>query len=98
MNVTALEEKLMQAARHRPPADTVPYAFAQRIMARLQAIPRMDPLAFWTRMLWRAAVSSLAVMLVVSTWIVVSPTPTASLSDDLEMAVFAGLNEIDDSQ
>ena len=36
MNINLLQEKLIRAARHHPPSEHVPYAFEQRIMARLR--------------------------------------------------------------
>jgi hypothetical protein len=98
MNLEALEQKLMQAARNQPPGDQVPYAFEQRILARLKSPPPTDPLAFWNRVLWRAALSSIALTLLASAWVVLSPPPDTSLSDDLESIVYAGLNEIHDSR
>lgn len=98
MNLEALEQKLMQAARNHPPGDQVPYAFEQRILARLQAARQPDPAAFWNRVLWRAALSSIAITLVASAWIMLSPAPDTNLADDFENIVYAGLNEIADSQ
>jgi hypothetical protein len=100
MNLNAIQAKLLEAARNHPPSDQVPYAFEKRIMAQLAAAARpADPVAFWTRMLWRAAVSSVAIMLVASAWIAfAAPSSSSSLSDDLQTTtVYAGLNEINDS-
>ena len=36
MNLAELETKLIAAARCHPPGDRVPYAFEQRVMARLR--------------------------------------------------------------
>src|SRR5574341_1260093 len=98
MNLEALERKLIAAARSNPPGDQVPYAFEQRILARLKSVQPLDPLAYWNRVLWRAALSSIAITLMASAWLAFSPAPAASLSDDLESIVYAGLNEINDSQ
>lgn len=98
MNIDALERKLLQAARNHPPGDQVPYAFEQRILARLQTVRPADPLAFWSRMLWRAALSSLAITLLVGAWTVFTPAPTTTFADDFEQTVLAGLNEINDTR
>jgi anti-sigma-K factor RskA len=98
MNLEALEQKLMQAARSHPPGEQVPYAFEQRILARVKDARRADPVAFWNRVLWRAAFSSIAITLLASAWIALAPAPDNSLSDDFENIVYAGLNEITDSQ
>ena len=37
MNLPKLQEKLLAAARGNPPGDQVPYAFEQRVMARLRS-------------------------------------------------------------
>jgi len=98
MNLEALKQKLMEAARSHPPGDQVPYAFEQRIMARLRTVQPPDALTYWNRVLWRAALSSIAITLMASAWLAFSPAPDTSLSDDFESIVYAGLNEIPDSQ
>jgi len=63
MNLTELYQKLIAVARSAVPGDHVPYAFEKRIMARLAARPVPDNLALWGRALWRAAISCVAVAL-----------------------------------
>lgn len=63
MNLNLLHQKLITAARRHAPSDHVPYAFEQRIMARLAATPLPDGLALWAQALWRAAVPCLAIVL-----------------------------------
>jgi hypothetical protein len=91
MNLEKLQSKLLAVARECPPSDAVPYAFERRIMARLMAPARVDPLTFWNRMLWRAAVPCLLVMLSVSLWSLLAPASdgSASLGTELEEAVLA---------
>jgi len=91
MKLDELQSKLLAAARGAPPSDAVPYAFEKRIMARLTARARLDPVSFWNRMLWRAAVPCLLVMLSVSLWsfLAQSEKGGASLGTELEDAVFA---------
>lgn len=97
MDLDKLRQKLIQAGRLDRPADTVPYAFEKRIMARLKERCQVDALAYWSRMLWRAAVSSVAVMLLISAWTVLSPEQAqTSLSDEFETTVLAGLPQIND--
>jgi hypothetical protein len=90
MNLDKLQTKLLAAAKEAPARDTVPYAFEKRIMARLRAIPRPDPVSWWNRMLWRASVPCILVMLSVSLWALLAPDSTAAdnLGTELEDAVF----------
>ena len=89
MSLTALHSQLMAEARKHPPSDRVPYAFEKRVMARLQALPPVHPLAFWGQSLWRAAVPCLVVMAVCVAWSLNSTPPTAreSFSQQFETAV-----------
>jgi hypothetical protein len=92
MNIDKLQTKLLAAARGAPPlSDAVPYAFEKRIMARLAALPRNDLASLWNRMLWRAAVPSLLIMLSASLWFLLAPEvgSSANLGTELEDAVFA---------
>jgi hypothetical protein len=91
MNLEKLQSNLLTAARRCPPDERVPYAFERRIMARLASSPRFDPVTFWNRMLWRAAVPCLLVMLTVSLWAFLAPTVdgTTSLGTELEDAILA---------
>ena len=92
MNVDQLQSKLLAAARRAPPpSEAVPYAFEKRIMARVAALPCNDLASLWNRMLWRAAVPSLLVMLSVSLWFLLAPDAgsTANLGTELEDVVFA---------
>jgi len=67
MNVDNLKQKLIAAARAAQPNDRVPYAFEKRVMARL-AEARADLLGAWSHALWRAAISCVAIMLLVGAW------------------------------
>ena len=64
MNLAELQKKLIAAARLNPPDDRVPYAFEKRIMALIAARTGADRWVFWTRGLWRAAASCVAVAVV----------------------------------
>jgi ABC-type glycerol-3-phosphate transport system substrate-binding protein len=100
MQYEALEKKLLAAARSHPPGDQVPYAFEQRILARLKERKAPDALTVWSQWLWRAAVSSLLVTLLAGLWALTPPSkPTpGAYADDFESLVYAGLNEISDSR
>jgi hypothetical protein len=82
MNITELQKKLLAAARANPPGDQVPYAFEKRVTALLAARAATDPLALWVRGLWRAAVSCVAVALLLGAWAFFNPA-TSSKADDL---------------
>lgn len=91
MNLAELQEKLLAAARLNRPDERVPHAFAQRIMARLPQQPVLDILALWNRTLWRAAAPSIAIVLLLGAWTLLSPredTSGESLAADLETSLY----------
>jgi hypothetical protein len=55
-------EEFVKLAREVPRDERAPYAFEKRVMARIAGAHAADPLAFWTRALWRAVTPCLAVM------------------------------------
>lgn len=57
MNLERLQRTLLDAARQAAPSDRVPYAFEQRVLARIRAA-KPDPLAIWNAWLWRSALSA----------------------------------------
>jgi hypothetical protein len=92
MNLIELEQKLFAAARRARPREGVPYAFEQRIMARLRARPVMDLWAVWARGLWRAAAPCVGVMLLLVGWTVLTPgqpVPDNDLAQELENTILA---------
>lgn len=91
MDLDRLEQTLLAAARAHPPSDAVPYAFAQRVMARLPGRPIEDHWAAWTRALWRAAAPCVGIMLLLGAWSLFEPESESSgdLSQDFEYAVMA---------
>jgi flagellar motor component MotA len=98
MNLAKLQEKLLAAARLDRPSDQVPYAFEQRIMARIRQVAQesADFWSVWARTLWRAATPCLGltvalVGLAVATG-ALQGTPL-SLGEGLETAVYAVLTE-----
>ena len=95
MNLAALHQKLLAAARKHPPAETVPYAFEKRIMALLAKSPVVDRWAMWARALWRAAAPCAAVMVLLCAWSLLAPSnppPSNDLSQDLENTVLAAMD------
>ena len=78
MNINVLQKKLFAAARATPPAERVPYAFEQRIMAQLQPAPVADAWSEWGAALWRAAGPCVAVMLLAGVWTFIAGEPVAS--------------------
>lgn len=107
MKLQSLRAKLLAAARSDQPSDRVPYAFEQRIMARLREQPVLDLGALWTRILWRAAGPSVALALVLGAWLVAAGNrhleqltsvnaegaETAALSHDFDQAMLAVVDE-----
>jgi len=92
MNLDELQNKLMAAARKNPPADQVPYAFEQRIMARLAVAPRLDEWAAWVRSLWYGAAVSVAVAVLMSVWSIAPDADqdlAANFSQDLEKTILS---------
>ena len=103
MNLNELQRKLIGAARSHPPRIDVPYAFEQRILARLrQSQPALDPWIAWSRGLWKASVPCLAVLGLVAIWNFASPSLYSDSSglfgDDLEVAVEDALDTPDSNE
>ena len=91
MSMAELQKKLLAAARANPPADNVPYAFEERIMAQLPAKPASDILATWNRTLWQAAAPCVAVMLLLGAWTRFAQHTDSSretLAADLESSLY----------
>src|SRR5512140_4036114 len=95
MKLDELQQQLIAAARRVPLNGRVPYAFEKRIMAQLLSRRVADPLAAWSRALWRAVVPCFAVMLLLTAWSWLAPTPAATtdLSQDLENTVLAAVDQ-----
>lgn len=86
MNLEKLQEKLTAAARTAKPDERVPYAFEKRVTALIAAHARPQNLDLWVRGLWRAAISCVAVAVICSAWVLLSPTPSSSNSVDLSQS------------
>jgi anti-sigma-K factor RskA len=89
--------RLLKAARAVPPDPRVPYAFEQRVMARLEGRKPEDAWALWGAALWRGAVFclTLAVLLVVGSMFL--PARNAdTLPQAVENAMFAAVDNNND--
>jgi len=91
MNLAELEKKLIAVARAIPANDRVPYAFEQRVLARLRR-SSVDLGVDWATALWRAAGPCLgiAAVLGVLTWSGGSSGGfSANPEPDLESSLYA---------
>jgi hypothetical protein len=97
MNLAELQKKLTAAARLKKADDRVPYAFEKRITA-LIAERRVDKWIFWTRGLWRAAASCVAVAVVCGAVSLFTPATSDGgndLSQDFENTLLASVDQGD---
>ena len=95
MNLAELQQKLIAVARANPPADSVPYAFEKRIMARLAGQTVQDQWSIWGHAFSRAAVFCVVFMLVLAGGsFLVQPAASNSetLSQDVEHTLFAAVD------
>ena len=98
MNLAELQKKLIAAARLNPPDDRVPYAFEKRITALIAARAGADRWVFWTRGLWRAAASCVAVAVVcgaVSLFMPATADNGNDLSQEFENTLLASVDQAD---
>jgi hypothetical protein len=102
MNIVELHKKLIAAARANVPGDQVPYAFEKRVTALLASRVAVENLNLWVRGLWRAAVSCVAITLLLGAWAVLHPATPATPSDDLsqnfESTLLASVDQSDQAQ
>jgi len=97
MNLEQLQRKLLAVARANPPRQDVPYAFEQRVVARLTPRVVLDDWAFWSRGLWRATAPCVAIMRLFGTWAVLAPqsnSPTTDVSQEFENTVLAAADQV----
>jgi hypothetical protein len=99
MNLVELQRKLIAAARANAPGDQVPYTFEKRVTALLVSRAAPDSMEFWVRGLWRAAVSCVAITLLLGAWAVFNPMTTTTTTDDLsqnfESTLLASVDQSD---
>jgi hypothetical protein len=96
MNIPELHAKLIAAARKHPPGEHVPYAFEKRILSLLAAVPAPNFWALWSRPLWRAALSCVAITVLCGVWAYSrrpSTDEAGNFYQDFEAAVFAPMSE-----
>ena len=102
MNLVELQKKLVAAARADAPGDQVPYAFEKRVTALLRARVAPDNLGLWVHGLWRAAVSCVAITLLLGAWAAFNPAPGSMTADDLsqnfESTLLASVDQSDQAQ
>ena len=102
MNLVELQKKLIAAARADVPGDHVPYAFEKRVTALLRSRVAPDQLTLWVRGLWRAAVSCVAISLLLGAWAFFNSPTTATASNDLsqnfENTLLASVDQSDQTQ
>jgi hypothetical protein len=98
MNLVELQKQLIAAARAAAPDDRVPYAFEKRVVALIVSRPIGNELAAWVRGLWRAAVSCVAVALLLGAWAALNPPPASNsedLSQNFESTLLASVDQSD---
>jgi hypothetical protein len=98
MNLVEVHKKLIAAARAHPPGDGVPYAFEKRVTALLASRVAPDNMALWVHGLWRAAVSCVAITVLLGAWAFFTPAVTTSsndLSQDFENTLLASVDQGD---
>jgi len=102
MNLVELQKILLAAGRTNVPGDQVPYAFEKRITALLASRVAAENMNLWVRGLWRAAVSCLAITLLLGAWAAFNPTTAVTTADDLsqnlENTLLASVDQSDQVQ
>jgi len=96
MDLAALHEKLVAAARSCPVAEKVPYAFEKRVVACLLSRSPADKWEDLARGLWRAAASCVGVALLLCAWSFFRPAETSPTNDfalDFEQTVMAAAHQ-----
>ena len=89
MKVPTLHE-VAKAARIIGSDERVPYAFEKRIISRLKSLHPQDISAMLSSMMWRAALSCLAISLITGAAITFAGSSTGELlAGDLERTVLA---------
>jgi hypothetical protein len=99
MNLAELQKKLIAAAKTEVLDDRVPYAFEKRVTALLASRVAPQNLDLWVRGLWRAAVSCVAISLMLGAWVFFNQTPaTNDLSQNFESTLLASVDQSDQAQ
>ncbi|HVU28639.1 MAG TPA: hypothetical protein VHG71_13015 [Verrucomicrobiae bacterium] len=102
MNLVDLQEKLIAAAKTEVLDDRVPYAFEKRVTALLASRVSAGNLNLWVRGLWRAAVSCVAITMLMGVWAFFSSVSASKASDDLsqnfETTLLASIDQNEQAQ
>jgi hypothetical protein len=101
MNIAELQKKLLVAARANGPDDRVPYAFEKRVVALLASRPVVDKWVLWTRGLWQAAASCVAIALLLGAWVFfnsIASSHSADLAQNFESTLLASVDQNDQAQ
>ncbi|HVU09456.1 MAG TPA: hypothetical protein VHG89_13040 [Verrucomicrobiae bacterium] len=102
MNLVELQKKLIAAAKTEVLDDRVPYAFEKRVTALLASRVSAGNLNLWVRGLWRAAVSCVAITMLMGAWAFFSSASTSKASDDLsqnfETTLLASIDQNEQAQ
>jgi hypothetical protein len=96
MNQSELERKLLAAGRANAPSDAVPYAFEQRVMARLRSMPVRDAWAEWSGALWKAVAPCAAIAITLMVWSSFNSQADVAVADltaDFEQTVLAAITQ-----
>lgn len=94
MQLDRLQQKLIAAARRNAPSDRVPFAFEQRVMARLAEAGLPDGWILWSRALWRAAIPCFLIVVCSGLWSVRHRLEhPQDLSQQIEDTVLSELNQ-----
>lgn len=100
MNGSELYTKLMAVARAHPPSEAVPYLFEKRIMACLAAAAIPDHWTLWSKALWRAAVPSIGIMMILGALTYYSENKNGlreTLDTQLENTILAAIDHAGDA-
>jgi hypothetical protein len=100
MNPSKLSHKLVRVARAKPPGDAVPFAFEQRIMARIRQGKPTDAWAVWSAALWRAAFACLAISVLsgaLTVWVGSRDAGQNEFAQEFESALVASESQFDEA-
>jgi hypothetical protein len=101
MNIAELQKKLLAAARANAPDDRVPYAFEKRVMALLASRPMADRWVLWTRGLWQAAASCVAIALLLGAGVFFNSSASSNSTDltqNFENTLLASVDQNEQAQ
>jgi hypothetical protein len=96
LETSSADERFLKFARNLPGNEHVPYAFEKRIMARIRELLTPAPLAFCSRMLWRAVVPCFGVMILAALFS--TKEPTAAFIDQATFDPAETMTETVDSE